>query len=312
MTESRIHGNLAPTADESLLKNVPTLTDGSPAEIIPAQAPKACPACSASRTASQTIANPWIYVLGDVDAVIPNLAIEKEIWAAMAQVGTKDLPNEAATQKVLESPSYAYLARNMCYVLRVQEVETYILVPSVPLDYSLLVDAAKYEVSAVIGTRGPIAGPEMCNGLTLPIVVVEMVYNFNKPDLISKMPLPPGTDPTGEAKFRAAASETFEYVSQLVSAGQQDGERALAKILLSDQDFYYTISNAFAQDEQLLSVNLKPVLSVSPVSQIDVVVTTANRKTGMQRSTFARYNTQTKFPFRVFGWQQHLGPSPGQ
>jgi hypothetical protein len=42
----------------------------------------------------------------------------------------------------------------------------------------------------VIGTRGPIASPEMCNGLMVPIVVFDKIYSFDRDTLIKAIPRP--------------------------------------------------------------------------------------------------------------------------
>ncbi|MBV9597337.1 MAG: hypothetical protein JOZ87_10760, partial [Chloroflexi bacterium] len=137
---------------------VPTEAWASHQIVVPAQA---CPTCNVPRTAAQMVPDAWVYVIGDVDARYPSLAVEKEAIGAMARAGTSGLSNEAALQKILEVPGNAYLAREMCFVLLVQEVETYILIPHYPQDFPMLVEAARSELSAVIGTRGPIANPDV-------------------------------------------------------------------------------------------------------------------------------------------------------
>jgi hypothetical protein len=108
-------------------------------------------------------------VIGDVDFRYPSLAVEKEAMGAMSRANVQGLSNEAALHRVLEAPENAYLVREMCALLLVQDVETYLLLPSSPLDYPMLVEAARSELSAIIGRVGPIADPAVCNGLTLPI-----------------------------------------------------------------------------------------------------------------------------------------------
>ena len=55
--------------------------------------------------------------------------------------------------------------------------------PRDPADMDLLVEAirpASVNIDVVIGMRGPIALPEMCNGLMVPIVVFDQIYSFNR------------------------------------------------------------------------------------------------------------------------------------
>ncbi len=42
----------------------------------------------------------------------------------------------------------------------------------------------------MIGMRGPIAPPELCNGLMVPIVVFDQIYSFDRDALIKAIPRP--------------------------------------------------------------------------------------------------------------------------
>jgi hypothetical protein len=70
-------------------------------------------------------------------------------------------------------------------VLTIEGLETYILRARDPVDLDLLVEAIRQEPSpvdmdVVIGARGPIAPPEMCNGLMIPIVAFDQIYSFDR------------------------------------------------------------------------------------------------------------------------------------
>jgi hypothetical protein len=247
--------------------------------------------------------NPWVYVIGDVDPRYPNLAVEKEAIGAMARVDTAGLSNDAALQKVLEAPGNAYLVRELCWVLLVQEIETYILVPRYPQDYPMLVDAAKSELSAVIGTLGPVATPEVCNGLTLPFLIFDMIYSFDKAALIADMPVPDGAD---AAKFRDMATGIFNQVSQLVTSGT-GMERALAYLLVRDPRIYHVIADAYDRNAQLTTVDLRPAPVASTQDLVDVIVRTQDRATGVPSSIYARVALAAKLPYVVTYWQPYLG-----
>jgi hypothetical protein len=75
---------------------------------------------------------------------------------------------------VLSKRENRYLVRQLCWVLIIQGLETYLLQPRDPADIDLLVEAIRpapslNDIDVVIGLRGPIAPPEMCNGLMVPI-----------------------------------------------------------------------------------------------------------------------------------------------
>ena len=80
-------------------------------------------------------------------------------------------------------------------MLTVQGMETYLLVPRDPADIEMLIEAirpapARQDIDVVIGTRGPIAPPPMCNGLTVPIVIFDQIYSFGRDELVKAIPKP--------------------------------------------------------------------------------------------------------------------------
>jgi len=298
MEELKAHEN---SASEGPAIPVMHPTEASATQlVIPA---KSCPTCNAPRLTALPVPNPWVYVIGDVDPKYPSLAVEKEAIGGMARLKADGLSNDAALQKVMEAPEYAYLVREMCFVLLVHEVETYILVPHYPQDYPMLVEAARSELSVVIGTVGPIANPDVCNGLTLPFLSFDKIYNFNKQGLISDLPVPEGAD---AAKFRSAASDIFNQIVQLINNGT-GMERALAFLLVKDPGLYHAIWQSFSQNAQLVSVELKAAPVNSTQALVDVVVHTQDRKTGVKRGVYARLALAGKLPYVVNYWQQYLG-----
>lgn len=301
MNEANAHADSA-TSSETPTTAVATATEASASHhiVVPAQA---CPTCNTPRTEAQMAPNGWVYVIGDVDLRYPNLAVEKEAIGAMARANTTGLSNDAALQKVLGVPGNAYLVREMCWVLLVQEVETYILIPRYPQDYPMLVEAAKSEVSAVIGTLGPIANPDVCNGLTVPFLIFDMIYSFDKAGLVADMPLPEGAD---AAKFRATATDIFNQVAQLISNGT-GMERALAYLLVKDPKLYHVIADAYNRNAQLTTVELKAAPVTSTQNLVDVIVRTQNRTTGVPTSVYARLALAAKLPYVVTYWQPYLG-----
>jgi hypothetical protein len=57
------------------------------------------------------------------------------------------------------------------------------------VDFDLWVEAIRaapnpMDLDAVIGVRGPIAPPEMCNGLMVPIVIFDQIHSFDRHALI--------------------------------------------------------------------------------------------------------------------------------
>src|SRR5258708_17188835 len=63
------------------------------------------------------------------------------------------------------------------------------------------------DADVVVGVRGPIAPPELCNGLMVPIVMFDQIYSFDVDSLIKSIPRPKGIP----AKDFATASEHLFY-----------------------------------------------------------------------------------------------------
>lgn len=272
--------------------------------VVPAQA---CASCAGSRAMASASVDPWVYAVGKVELVTPSQAIEKEANGAILRQGdaVRALSNEQALLRALIAPENAYLTREMCYTLVIQGVETYLLVPRVPSDYPKLVEAVRASVSAIIGSIGPMAPPESCNGLTLPYLICDVIYNFDTPTLIADMPLPQGAD---EAPFRAAASYVFKQVGTLLPTGR-GMERALAYVALRDPAFYQVMWRAFNDNAQLTSIEVKPANVNSSQNLVDVIVCTTKRDTGMQSCVYTRVALASKFPYVVGSpWQTYLRP----
>src|SRR6185436_17422431 len=123
------------------------------------------------------------------------LSVEKEFAQATGRAETVGQTDQEAFHKVLSKPENRYLARHLCWVLTVQGLETYIVQPRDPRDFDRLVEAIRpqpspLDLDVVIGLRGPIAPPEVCNGLMVPILVFDQLYSFDREALIKAIPRP--------------------------------------------------------------------------------------------------------------------------
>ena len=172
----------------------------------------------------------FVYAIGRVEARFPNLAAEKEFAQATGRTDTAGKTDQQTFHAVLSKRENRYLVRQLCWVLTIQGLETYLLVPRDPADIDLLVEAIRpapspNDIDVVIGVRGPIAPPEMCNGLMVPIVVFDQIYSFDRDALIKAIPKP---EKISAEQFGPAAEELFNRIMQLTdNAGATDEHRAL-------------------------------------------------------------------------------------
>jgi hypothetical protein len=106
----------------------------------------------------------YVYAIGRVEARFPNLAAEKEFAQATGRTDTAGKTDQQTFHAVLCKRENRYLVRQLCWVLTIQGLETYLLQPRDPADIDLLVEAIRpapspNDIDVVIGLRGPIAPP---------------------------------------------------------------------------------------------------------------------------------------------------------
>lgn len=258
------------------------------------QAADAVPAVSA--------APGYVYALGRIEARFPNLAIEKEFAQATGRAETAGKTDEQAFHTVLARPENRYLARQLCWVLTVQGLDTYLLVPRDPADLTLLIEAVRLapnpnDLDVVIGTRGNIAPPAMCNGLMVPIVTLDQVYSFDRESLLRAIPKP---EKAAAAQFASAADALFTRILQMTdNAGARPEDRALNYLAMRYPAIYATAAEQFAQDFSLTGVETRPSALSGVRRIVDVVFAYSSRKTDFAEKFFVRVDVTEEFPFLV-------------
>jgi hypothetical protein len=266
--------------------------------------PQACPTCGTvpATNAGATATPSYIYAIGRNEPRFPRASVEKEFAQATGRAAAAGLTDRQALHAVLSKPENRYLVRQLCWVLTIEGLETYILVPRDPADYNLLVEALRptpqpWDLDCVIGFRGPIAGPEVCNGLMVPIVAFDQIYSFDRDTLIKAIPKP---GKTTAKEFEPAAEELFDRIMQMTdNAGATDEHRALNYLAVRYQAIYANAAEAFARNASLTGVDV----TVSPLSGtrnvVDVIFSYTNRNTDVLEKFFTRVDVTEEFPFLV-------------
>jgi hypothetical protein len=227
--ETIVEPEALPVQASTIPEYVPAV---STAEVRPAEAvsPQGCNGGCAAEGAAAPAPPSYVYAVGSVGAKFPSLSVEKEFAQAAGREDTGGKTDQETFYTVLSNPDNRYLIRQLCWVLSVQGMETYLLIARDPNDLDLFVDAIRparstEDIDVVIGIRGPMAPPEMCNGLMVPIAVVDKLYSFKRNDLLKAIPKPKNAK---GSQFDAAAAEVFDRIIQLTdNAGATDEHRAL-------------------------------------------------------------------------------------
>ena len=268
-----------------------------PVDVTPAQTAAPSPVRSTG-----TITPSYIYALGRVTPRFPSLAVEKEFAQATGRAETAGLTDRQALQSVLSQRSNRYLARQLCWVLEIEGLETYLLVPRDPADFDLLVEALRptpspLDVDIVVGVRGPIAPPEMCNGLMIPIVAFDQIYSFDRDALIKTIPRP---EKVTAKEFEPAAGELFDRILQMAdNAGATNEDRALNYLAVRYPAIYVTAAEAFGRNESLTAVTVRSSPLSGTRNIVEVIFSYTNRTTDVTEKFFVRVDVTEEFPFLV-------------
>ena len=266
--------------------------------------PQTCPSCGANpNSGAEPGQSPaWIYALGRVEPRFPRISVEKEFAQVLGRDKASGLTDGQALHGVLSKPENRYLVRQMCWVLTIEGLETYILAPRDPADFNLLIETLRpaprhSDLCCVIGARGPMAPPEMCNGLMVPIALFDVIYFFDRDTFIKAIPRP---EKAPAKEFAAATEELFDRIIQMAdNAGATDPDRALNYLAVRYSRLYEAVFEAFARNESLTGVEVRPSPLSGPRKLVEAIFSFTNRNTDVVSKQFVRMDVSDEFPFLV-------------
>src|SRR5580700_7556352 len=95
--------------------------------------PLPCRTCGGDSGSAQ-----YVYAIGRIEVRVPKLSVEKEFAQATGRTETTGQTDQQAFHNVLSQRENVYLARQLCWVLTVQGLETYLLQPRHTAEYDRL------------------------------------------------------------------------------------------------------------------------------------------------------------------------------
>lgn len=268
-----------------------------------------CSACGNSMGSSGNGRANFVYVLGRIVPKFPSESLEKEYLQVMArevaenpkaQSKRSNLTEDEIKRVLLTDPRNRYLVREMCWVLTVQGLDTYILRPRDPADLGLLCETLREsplptDIDVVIGIRGPIAPPELCNGLMLPIVAFDQLYSFDLNALINSIPRP---DKSNERDFIKGATGLFQKIQQMSdNAGATDEYRALNYLTVRDPLIYHELWQKQKEGFLLTDVKVRPSRLANLRRVMDVIFCFSHKQSGALQKSMVRVDVTEEFPF---------------
>ena len=266
----------------------------------------------------------YVYALGTVSCRFPNQSLDKEYVQALAhvsdEINTAAMTDRQRFYTVFDYTTekgrkpYLYIAQEMCWVLSVENIDTYILSPRAEEQLWELVDmldspfaTPPMDVDVVIGVRGPIAPPQACNGLQLPIVGVSHTYSFPVDRFVNQLPRP---ENMSESFFQTVATETFYRNMQLAdNVGNMDEHRAINYVVLQYPNIYTMTAEQALRNNKLSNVEVKP----SPLSGngarpvMNVIFTYSSTTTKVEEKFYTEVDVTGMYPFLVQSLQPYYG-----
>lgn len=254
-------------------------------------------------------AYPFVYALGRVQPRFPRPSVEKEFAQAIGRADMAGLTDRQAMHSALSHRHNRYLVRQLCWVLTIEGMETYLLIPRDTADYDLLVEALRpspkpTDVDVIIGVRGPMATPEICNGLLVPILIFDQTYSFDVDALIKSIPKP---EETSAKHFSTAAEDLFYRIMQMAdNAGATDEYRALNYLAVRYQAIYVKTAEMYGKNCSLDAVDVHPSRLTGTRKVMDVIFSYTHRQTDVKEKYFVRVDVTEEFPYLVSKMSPYL------
>jgi PatG C-terminal len=257
----------------------------------------------------------FVYAIGKIEARFPRLSIEKEFAQVAGRAETSGQTDNQVFYEILSAPENRHLSRLLCWVLTVREIETYILLPRDSADFSLLVEAIRpapspMDLDVVIGTRGPIAPPDLCNGLMLPIVAFNQIYSFDRDSLISAIPR---LKSMSDEQFDAASTHVLDRILQVSdNAGGSDEHRALNYLAMRYPEIYRKTAQQFSAQCSLSGVDVRRSPLADARNIVDCIFSYTERRSGFTEKFAVSVDITDEFPFLVGGMSAYYDRSGPQ
>jgi len=237
--EGSAQESVATAATAPITPVADTLTSPPPPSPLPQQP---CPTCGSNGAAMPAS---YVYALGRIDPRFSEVVDREGICSGNRPGRNRQLdrPPSAATGPRAEplSGEAALLGDDHWRARNLYRC------PSRSRCANLLVETLRPnpqpgDVDLVVGMRGPLAPPEMCNGLLVPIVAFDQLYTFDRASLIASIPRP---ERVAAERFREAAGEVFDRIMQMTdNAGATDEHRALNYLTVRYPAIYAAVAQA--------------------------------------------------------------------
>jgi hypothetical protein len=280
-----------------------------------------CPTCGQPRRADSGAArgSGWsgnVYAVGRIVPQFPSESVEKEFAQLAADVDPGGGGEIELLQRVLEDPDNRYLARHVCWVFTIQEIETFVVQPRDDADVTRLVelmepDEAEDVVHVVIGHAAHAGRTDAeCSSLGLPSVIADQMLGFTLDEFAEAMsagqadgadaepPADANGDDDARRHFRAVVRRVFLRLTRSTgNYGMADEHRARNYVALRYPSFYAAVLQAYREGKMLVSVDARHVHSST--RRVVSVGFTVRHRTDITERYHCLVDVLDLFPFLI-------------
>jgi hypothetical protein len=242
----------------------------------------------------------YVYVLGQVEARFPSRSIEKEYVQILERSKSTNLENKHALYSILSQSENRYLTRKLSWVLIIEGMPIYLLLPTSPENLDIILEAIRpstcsLDRSVIIGRKGPVASPDIC-GLEVPMVLVDQIYSLDYNNFVKSI----HSTSIVDEKYKTVAVETFRRMMQIAdNTGSTDKHRALNYLVVRNPDIYAKAAEELERNFSLTSVNAISSRLSDSRKIVSVILSFTNKETGAVEKYFVRVDLTEEFPFIV-------------
>lgn len=284
----------------------PQLSNNFFTDLVPA-AKLSTQSCGCNNSSATRISSlpGYIYAYGSIRAKFPSLSVEKEFYQA---VDEKDvlLSPELLYFKVLSKAENLYIAREMCWVLRIDGIDSYIVMPKSETELTELI-AALYtspsdtEFDVVMGKLS--SDSVTCNELNLPAVIGNQIYSVSNSEFITAVEV--ATNITNTIALELVEI-MFSYAD---NAGVSDADRAINFVALRYMGAYQLLADVIYPIDngqrptipkyQLIRLHTEESRVRGGRNILNVIFSFQNLITSTMQKWYCEVDVSSEFPFLV-------------
>ena len=247
----------------------------------------------------------FVFALGQIQSESSNKGIEHEMNRLKERIGGenfKGLTVPEEKKKLFTMQDARYLVRDVCWRFEIEKLPVYLLIPRYPDMIDKFIDAmrpvpANDDIDLIIGTLGPV---KKCGTLTLPIVIVDHLYSFDKDEFMKDLMKTVGRKKgIKEDQFKNTAEVLFRYLIQLAdNVGVSDRDRAVNYLSVTYAPLYSKTQEMQDEDYVLTSVDSSPSqLSKAGRKIVQVIFNYEPRTGGAPKKFACIVDITDKYPF---------------